>query len=225
MSKTKPQAEEEKKIKDLAVREADTGRKSKFWTSVYPRLDEIVYMYREGHTDKDVYTALGIGKSAFYRYLALGRNERDFIKIGDQNRDIRAFKEFKDAVDEGKRIIVASATRNLFRLAEGFHYDEERTESKKVVDKRGNPTGDVEVKHIKIKKYKYPDRDAIKDVLRRYDDTRRWSEPDLILGGSVETEKPNVTINMVIGGKAPKGERLIEYNDEISEDADEEIEE
>ncbi|MBQ7227747.1 MAG: hypothetical protein IJX05_05050 [Clostridia bacterium] len=58
--------------------------KSKYESHVAPRLEEIKDWVRNGATDEDIYTRLGISKNAFYEYK---RKYNDFYDSLKENRD------------------------------------------------------------------------------------------------------------------------------------------
>lgn len=81
------------------------GRKSKYETHVKPRFDEIKKWLERGATNKEIMKALGVGKTAFNRYLNTYKELEDLIK----NNRINAVEEIKCA---------------LFKKAVGFEYEE-----------------------------------------------------------------------------------------------------
>ena len=54
--------------------------KSKYESHVAPRLEEIKDWARNGATDEEVFTRLGIGKDSFYRYKAEHSDFSDALK-------------------------------------------------------------------------------------------------------------------------------------------------
>lgn len=92
------------------------GRKSKYYTHVKPRFNDIAKWCKRGATDKEIIKALGIGKSAFYEYLEKYKELSELIKT---NR-VNAVEEIKCA---------------LYKRAIGFKYKE-----KKVITQRSNYT-------------------------------------------------------------------------------------
>lgn len=61
-------AKKKQKNKPKESAKNKTGRKSKYYSHVAPRLEEIKYWYMNGAIDEDVATNLGIALSTLYEY-------------------------------------------------------------------------------------------------------------------------------------------------------------
>ena len=90
---------------------------------IRPNLGRIILMAGKGATTKEICEALGIGKTSFAKYLALG-------KEGDERyRDLaEAFAQAKEGPD-------AEVEAALYKRACGFEYVETRREEK--LDRNG----------------------------------------------------------------------------------------
>lgn len=79
--------------------------KSKYETMVEPRFDDIKRWVEEGATDKEIMSALGIKKTAFYDYM---NKHSDFAKV----------------MREGRTSKITELKNTLFKKAIGFQYQE-----------------------------------------------------------------------------------------------------
>jgi len=100
------------------------GRKNAYKTKIEPRLFEIAGWARDGHTDKEMCAALGVGLSTFYRYKA----EK---------------QELQDALKETKAIADLAVENSLYKRAIGYEYEET------VQEVKTDATGKIKEKHIK----------------------------------------------------------------------------
>lgn len=87
---------------------------SKYETHVLPYLEQIAAMCRNGATDKEIYTKLGISEDSFYRYK-------------------KDHSEFSESLRENKDFADLRVENNLNKNANGYDYEEEVVVMKKEV--------------------------------------------------------------------------------------------
>jgi len=95
-------------------------------TKIEPRLDEIKQWCIDGHTDKEMYEALGINADTFYKYKKIK-------------------SEFSETLKQTKEIADNQVQDSLWKRANGYDV----TEKKTTYDRDGNVVKSEEtVKHI-----------------------------------------------------------------------------
>lgn len=82
------------------------GRKSKYFTNVQPRLDEIVKWCEEGLTEAQICQQLDVGVSTFAEY----KNQ---------------YVELVEALKKGKEVADNAVELALYKSATGYYYEEE----------------------------------------------------------------------------------------------------
>ena len=127
---------------------ARRGRPNAFETIIEPRMDEIILWARAKATNQEIASALGIGYSTFCSHVA-------------EN------KEFSDSLKQARLSGVPIVKMSLYKLANGFEYEEVKTSMKKDED------GEVRQYVEKIKKYALPNLGAIQTFLRNNTDDFR----------------------------------------------------
>lgn len=126
------------------------GRNNKYETHVQPRLDELVELWENGMTEKEISEELGVSQQSFEKYKKEHPELRDRL-INARKKKIRQIKS------------------SLMRRAEGFH----ETETKTVIkDENGKVTRIVE----QVDKYYPPDVGAIHLWLKNNDS--EWRNDD-----------------------------------------------
>lgn len=116
---------------------AKRGRKSVWETHIKPRLQEIALWARDGHTDKQIFEALGVGHNSFY--LAK-----------------KAHPELAEALRVNKQIADLTVENSLYMRALGRETEEVTKEV------RTDARGKVTTKHIRtVTKYIPPSDTAI----------------------------------------------------------------
>ena len=89
-------------------------------TKLTEEVKGIIYdTIKNGGTDKEAYTAAGIDRSTFYRYLNGNSDFCDYIKNAREERTKQRLKTIQDAAESG-----------LITLLRGQEYDETKTETK-----------------------------------------------------------------------------------------------
>lgn len=88
--------------------------KGKYETHVLPYLEQIAAMCRNGATDKEIYTALGISEDSFYRYK-------------------KDHSEFSESLKENKEFADLKVENALNKNANGYDYEEEVVVMKKEI--------------------------------------------------------------------------------------------
>lgn len=83
--------------------------KSKYETHVEPNLILVEKWTRDGATDNEIYTRLGISETSFYKYK-------------------RKHAEFAEALKRGKEVVDTEVENALLKRALGFTYEETTTE-------------------------------------------------------------------------------------------------
>lgn len=81
------------------------GRKGKYYTNVKPNLELVKAMCRDGATDEEIYTRLGITSSTFYEYK-------------------KKYSEFSETLKESKELIDIKVENALLKRALGYNYVE-----------------------------------------------------------------------------------------------------
>lgn len=114
---------------------------------VKPYLEQIKEWTRNGATNDEIATALGVGRSTFYRYL-------------------KSETELKEAIKEGRQNIIFNIRAALLKRALGYEYEETKTTVKKT------GTDIIETTET-IKKKALPDVSAASILLRNYDESFR----------------------------------------------------
>ena len=94
-----------------------TIAKSKYETEVKPRLVEIEAWKRDGLTDEQIYTNLGISKQSFYKYK-------------------EKYVDFFDSLKKGKEVADIEVENALFKRAIGYKYKEVTKEVKEIDGKK-----------------------------------------------------------------------------------------
>lgn len=94
-----------------------TIAKSKYETDVEPRLVEIEAWKRDGLTDEQIYTNLGISKQSFYKYK-------------------EKYVDFFDTLKKGKEVADIEVENALFKRAIGYRYKEKIKEVKEIDGKK-----------------------------------------------------------------------------------------
>ena len=94
-----------------------TIAKSKYETDVKPRLVEIEAWKRDGLTDEQIYTNLGISKQSFYKYK-------------------EKYVDFFDSLKKGKEVADIEVENALFKRAIGYTYKEVTKEVKDIDGKK-----------------------------------------------------------------------------------------
>lgn len=131
---------------------AKAGCKSKYYTLVKPRFDEIKSWLELGATDKEIIDKLGVNKSTFYDYL-------------------NQFSEFSDLIKKNRQNPVQEIKLAMLKRAKGFNYSEKKIitqyidfpeELENVIKKAG----------IDVGQYKKP-------KLVRIEDTTKTALPDV----------------------------------------------
>lgn len=111
---------------------------SKYETHVLPYLEQIAAMCRNGATDKEIYTLLGISEDSFYRYK-------------------KSHREFSESLKENKEFADLRVENNLNKNANGYEYEEEVVVMKKeiIYNEQGKKQKEIvyPVK-VSLKKYK-----------------------------------------------------------------------
>lgn len=118
------------------VNMAKRGRKSRYETHVKPYLERIPKWRRDGLTEKQVATKLGVAYSTFRKY-------------------IKEFPALMAALKKGKAELIEEIEDSLYKKAQGFECEETKT----YIEKNGN--GRQKQKVEKIKKFFPPDTTAI----------------------------------------------------------------
>lgn len=95
----------------MADSKSNAGRKSKYYTHVQPRFDEIREWLEAGMLDKDICKNLGISQDAFYRYK-------------------KEHQEFQELIDSAKQVVDSKVEAKLFELCMGYDYIEETVTQK-----------------------------------------------------------------------------------------------
>lgn len=97
-----------------------------YTTKIQPRLEEIKQWCLDGHTDKEMYEALGINADTFYKYKKIK-------------------SEFSETLKQTKEIADNQVQDSLWKRANGYDV----TEKKTTYDRDGNVVKSEEtVKHI-----------------------------------------------------------------------------
>ena len=103
---------------------------------------------RQGWSDKQIWTYLGIGKSAFYSYM-------------------KKYENFSDSIKRGRKPHVFFLENTALKIATGYETEEEHTEIET------NKDGEIVRKKIKkIKKQVNPDRNMIEFLLCNWEPAR-----------------------------------------------------
>lgn len=121
--------------------------KSKYETHVKPYLERIRGMCLD-MTEEQIIEALGIGKSAWYRY----KNEHE---------------ELREAVKKSRLELIAELKSTLIQRARGFSY----TETKTILDGDGNI-----IKQEVYERFCPPDQAALSMLFKNYDEN--WHNDD-----------------------------------------------
>ena len=101
-----------------------TISKSKYETDVKPRLVEIEAWKRDGLTDGQIYTNLGISKQSFYKYK-------------------EKYVDFFDSLKKGKEVADIEVENALFKRAIGYKYKEVIKEVKEIDGKKSTYVKEV----------------------------------------------------------------------------------
>lgn len=133
---------------------AKTGRKSAYDTIIKPRFDEIAEWLRNGATEKQIYTNLGIDKDTFYKYK-------------------RSKTEFSDLLKRGRESLVIQLRSALIKKALGYTYTETKRYTK-IED--GKPVQYAE----DTTKTAHPDVAALNLCLKNYDPDDWANDPQLL---------------------------------------------
>ena len=148
---------------------AKTGRKSAYDTIIKPRFDEIAEWLRNGATEKQIYTNLGIDKDTFYKYK-------------------RSKTEFSDLLKRGRESLVIQLRSALIKKALGYTYTETKRYTK-IED--GKPVQYAE----DTTKTAHPDVAALNLCLKNYDPDDWANDPQLLKLKEKELELRKETNN------------------------------
>lgn len=130
------------------------GRKNAYDTIIKPRFDEITEWLRNGATEKQIYTNLGIDHATFYRYK-------------------ESKSEFSDLIKKGRETLVIELRGALVKKALGYTY----TEVKKLTRiEDGKPIQSIE----ETTKTAHPDVAALNLCLKNYDADDWANDPQLL---------------------------------------------
>lgn len=121
------------------------GRKSKYYTEVYPKLEQIKKYIADGATEKDIIDWLQIASSTFYEYKL-------------------KYPEFKESLDVPKKESVMQVKNALLKRALGYTYQE-----KKQYIVRDKESGKETLRSEIYEKHCPPDIGAIAMFLRNND--------------------------------------------------------
>ena len=133
---------------------AKTGRKSAYDTIIKPRFEEITEWLRNGATEKQIYTNLGIDKDTFYKYK-------------------RSKTDFSDLLKRGRESLVIQLRGALIKKALGYTYTETKRYTK-IED--GKPVQYAE----DTTKTAHPDVAALNLCLKNYDPDDWANDPQLL---------------------------------------------
>lgn len=117
------------------------GRRNKYYSHVEPRLDEVLAWLRNGLSEEQVYTNLGVSKTSWHNYK--------------QQHD-----ELVDTIKKGKKCQVAITENTLFNLAQGYYYEEEE------IFKMRDAEGFEVLEKVTVRKYKHPNLGAVAFLLK-----------------------------------------------------------
>ena len=131
---------------------AKRGRKSVYETLIKPRFTEINEWLRNGATEYQVYSNLGVGKDAYFKYK-------------------REKPEFNELITNAKKSLIIQLRGALMKRAMGYMY----TETKTVTTTEDDGTETVRVE--RTEKYAHPDVAAINLSLKNYDPDNWANDP------------------------------------------------
>lgn len=165
------------------------GRKSKYFTHVEPRLDEIRFWCREGLTEEEICKKLKVAVSTFAEYK-------------------KQYPELPEALKEGKEPADNRVVDGLFRRATGYEYIETRVERERmpVMDKEtGEITGYemVVVKDVTTTKQLPPDT-----IAGIYWTKNRMPE------NWKDRQEHGITADLTIVVKKPPGLEILQTDDQ-----------
>ena len=129
---------------------AKRGRKNKYDINIKPNLDKIKEL-ASTCTDKDMAKQLNVSVSSFMEWK-------------------KTHKEFRDAIQEGRKSLIIELKSKLVEKAFGYKY-EEKVE---IIGDDGN------VKTTTYTKYAHPSTEAINLLLKNYDKENWSSDPQII---------------------------------------------
>jgi hypothetical protein len=136
------------------VTKSNVGRKGYWETRIEPRLEQIAFWCRKGHTDKQICEALSISEATFCKYKL---EKIELVKV------LKVNKEIADLTVEN----------SLYKRANGYEYDEETKVIKK--DKDGQ---DIVTKRTIVKKQVLPDTTA--QIFWLKNRTREWTDRQVV---------------------------------------------
>lgn len=162
--------------KNLKEKKSKAGRKCQYEDLVKSRFEEIKeWIQKDGLTDKEIYTKLGITKNTFYKYK-------------------KNYKEFKDLLKNNRISKVEEIKSALFKRAIGYEYKETKTvttqieldeEVKQVllqcgfdVEKIQNPKV---IKKEEYTKFSPPDPASCMILLKHWDKQNEWTNDPQML--------------------------------------------
>lgn len=144
-------------------------------------IDIITEAIKAGATDKEAYTAAGIGKSSFYQALSDNLDFSETIKKAREERTKIRLKAIQDAAESG-----------LIVLLRGCEYDETTTETKR--DTNGQEYTQTKVVHKKV----LPNATAVLFALCNRDPSRWQNRVTGEIKQEIQTEsKQTVDISKV----------------------------
>ena len=126
------------------------AKATKWETVIEPKKNEVMQMIKDGASEYQVYTALGISKDAWINAKKL-------------------HPEMQKWMDDARTKIVAELKGALIRKALGFSYEEKVTEIKQDLDENGRPVGRKYMYSRTLHHYSPPDTTAIFGCLKIYD--------------------------------------------------------
>lgn len=125
------------------------------WPEIKKRLAEIEIWLRNGLSEKQVFTNLGIGKTTWESYK-------------------KQYPELTDVLKKGRQSQITEVENSLYKNATGFYYFIQ--ESVKVK----NADGSESVEVVTLKKFKAPETGAIAFFLKNKDKKNYADNPQMV---------------------------------------------
>lgn len=140
------------------------GRKHQYFIKVQPNLDRIIAWRKQGMTEAQIYTKLGIASSTWEKYKL-------------------EFVELMEVLKNSKEILIEQLEASLFQIAMGYEYEESK--ETKVL----SASGDVLEKRQEVqKKQSLPNMGAIAFALKNLSHEKWKDKRDVQIEGAIENK-------------------------------------